>query len=149
MGTTFLAPSGGKADLPLPGVTQSLALWARIFTPHYVRDRYNRRSQKIRHHKWKCVWSPRVGRDEQAQADVSRGTGDRKGAAISRIRTTEQMAGYDCSQGESGERQQRQQIDFEDQTEASYHSRQCSQNHCSASDLQQRIADPLGQGRRR
>jgi len=32
MGTTFLAPSGGKADLPLPGVTQSLTLWARIFT---------------------------------------------------------------------------------------------------------------------
>jgi len=32
MGTTFLAPSGGKADLPLPGVTQGLALWARIFT---------------------------------------------------------------------------------------------------------------------
>jgi len=30
MGTTFLAPSGGKADLPLPGVAQGLALWARI-----------------------------------------------------------------------------------------------------------------------
>jgi len=30
MGTTFLAPSGGKADLPLPGVGQGLALWARI-----------------------------------------------------------------------------------------------------------------------
>jgi len=32
MGTTSLAPSGGKADLPLPGVAQGLALWARIFT---------------------------------------------------------------------------------------------------------------------
>jgi len=32
MGTTFLAPSGGKAYLPLPGVAQGLALWARIFT---------------------------------------------------------------------------------------------------------------------
>jgi len=32
MGTTSLASSGGKADLPLPGVAQSLALWARIFT---------------------------------------------------------------------------------------------------------------------
>ena len=30
MGTTFLAPSGGKADSPLPGVGQGLALWARI-----------------------------------------------------------------------------------------------------------------------
>jgi len=32
MGTTFLAPTGGKADLPLPEVAQSLALWVRIFT---------------------------------------------------------------------------------------------------------------------
>jgi hypothetical protein len=38
MGTTFLAPSGGKADLPLPGVTQSLALWARIFTKIIERE---------------------------------------------------------------------------------------------------------------
>jgi len=30
MGTTSLAPSGGKADSPLSGVTQSLALRARI-----------------------------------------------------------------------------------------------------------------------
>jgi len=38
MGTTFLAPSGGKADLPLPGVTQGLALWARIFTILYIHN---------------------------------------------------------------------------------------------------------------
>ena len=31
-----MPPSGGKADLPLPGVAQSLALWARIFTKPYV-----------------------------------------------------------------------------------------------------------------
>jgi hypothetical protein len=31
-GDNFFAPSGGKVNLPLLGVAQSLALWARIFT---------------------------------------------------------------------------------------------------------------------
>ena len=103
--------------------------------PPYVRDRDNRRSQKVRRHKWKCVGSPRIGRDEQGQADVPRGTGDRKGGAIGRIRTSEQMAGYDCSQGEGGEGEQRRQIDLEDETEAGYQKRQCTQGHYSASNF--------------
>lgn len=42
MGTTSLAPSGGKADLPLPGVAQSLALWVRIFTLIWVLNYINK-----------------------------------------------------------------------------------------------------------
>jgi multicomponent Na+:H+ antiporter subunit D len=36
MGTTCLAPSGGKVSIPLPGVTQSRALWTRVSTKWYL-----------------------------------------------------------------------------------------------------------------